>query len=284
MAQATNNDRIRAYVGGLLDNGADLTQKKNRDAAFDEFTKKNPDIAKASARASWSKIVPKLAAERGVDPETVKPKRSPKVKVNGRLISNLDPRPVDINPNYQQAQPQGGPVQPGVNWQQGQQQQQQFQQGAPFGGAQPQPGFRMDYTVASTGAFWDSFYNFLRMVMAPEAEGLSDQERTNLGETWVAPFNYYLAGKEKTAIAIALLGTMSIFATKMKPARDKAKKDKEARADIGELRKQAREAAQKMPKPEAPPEAEPDKPPEAKKEAPPGRYIDMKGMESESNE
>jgi len=225
--------------------------------------------------------VPKLAAERGIDPDLVKPSRSPKVKVSKRLITNLDPRPVDVNPNMQQGQQQGQPVQAGAS---GPQAQQQFPQ-------QQGPAFRMDYTVASTGAFWDSLYNFIRLMAAPDADGLTDQERINLGETWVAPFNHYLAGKEKTALAIALLATLSMFASKIKPARDRAKKEKEAKSNIDELRRAAREAGKKMPRPEAPPEAPKDAKPadigddgDKSKEAPPGRFIDMKGMESESND
>ena len=177
---ATNNDKIRAYITGLLDEGTDLSVKENRDLAFVKFLKANPSITKTSARAAWSKIMPKLAAERGVNPETVKPRRAPKIKVDKSLITNLDPRPVDINPNYQgqpqQGQPMQGPPQQGQvitgqNWQNGQ----QPQQGQPF---------VQNYTVASTGAFWDSCYNFMRL-MAPEAEPLSDQERTNLGENLV---------------------------------------------------------------------------------------------------
>jgi len=289
-AAQSNNDRIRAFVGGLLDEGTDLSTTSNREQAFNDFHKKNPDIAKASARASWSKIVPKLAAERGINPDTVKARRAPKVKVDKTLITNLDPRPADINPNYQQGQqgPQG-PQQ--GNWQwanQGQQQQ--------FGQPQQGPAFQMSYSVASTGAFWDSVYNFLRLT-TPDAEPLSEQERTSLGETWVAPFNYYLAGKEKTALAIALLATLSMFAVKIKPARDKAKREQAARGNIDQLRRAARAAGKKMPKPEAPDDtpAEPAKPRKAgprdldddgdvPKEAPPGRYVDMRGMESESNE
>jgi len=237
-----------------------LSSKQNREEALNDFLKRNPGIAKPSARAAWSKIAPKMAAERGIDPNTIRPKRAPKVKVDRRLLHTLDPHPVDINPNYQQQQQgqPGAPPQPGVNWQQGQQGQPGQPQGQPF---------VQQYTVASVGAFWDALYNFIRLT-TPDAPALTDQERTNLGETWIMPFNRYLAGKEKTALAIALLGTLSIFVAKIKPARDAAKKRKEAEDNLDALKKAAREAGKKMPKPDAPKDApadpaptpEPDKP------------------------
>ena len=81
------------------------------------------------------------------------------------------------------------------------------------------------------------------------------------------PFNRYLAGKEKTALAIALLGTLSIFASKIKPARDAAKAERDHKNNIDELKKAAREAGKKMPKPDAPkdePIARPDERPDVK--------------------
>ena len=272
--QPSNNDKIRAHISGLLDSGVDLSVKVNRDEAFNKFLKSNPGITKASARAAWSKIIPKLAAERGVNPDTVKPRRSPKVKVDKSLITNLDPHPADINPNYQQGQqPQQGQMQTGTNWQAGQQQGPQPgpQQGQPF----QQQQFQQQYTVASTGAFWDSCYNFIRL-MAPEAEPLSDQERNNLGETWYIPFNRYLAGKEKTALAIALLGTLSIFASKIQPALKKKREEEAAQKNLDTLRAQAKAAGQKMPKPDRPKDAEP--------EPNPADPLNLGTMENESND
>lgn len=229
----SQNDQIRAFFNGVYDEGADLTKKEVRAKAINDFCDKYKVQNRKSAMAAIGKILPQIAAERGIRPDAVRPTKKVKAaKYDKSLNLNINPQPVEGVQGQQQQQQQGGP-----NWQQGSAQQQQQQ----FGGQQGQ----YIYDPETIGKFWGTLNDVVR-IMITDAEALTPEQERALGAAWHKDWNRFFAGNDRLSLLLALMATLGILGRNWAQGMRKGAEKKKKKGETQTIVEQGRKAAAEM--------------------------------------
>lgn len=185
----SQNEKVRAAIEGALDGGKDLTLRSERGELINDYIKRNPDASAGSIRSAFSKQIPAVVKERGMDPAKVKPTKHIKAKYDKTLNVQVDPKPVDM----------GG------------QESGQQTKGAAAPGQQPTgPNAPIVYTAEGIGEMWAGLIETVR-IMVPEVEPLNANQKNALGGLWVGMANKYLATHERAALVFMLFTTAGII-------------------------------------------------------------------------
>lgn len=231
----SQNEKVRASIEGAIDGGKDLTLRSERTALINDYIKRNSDASPGSIRSAFSKQIPAVVKERGLDPSKVKATKHVKAKYDKSLNIQADTKGADIG-ETQKAQVGAG------------QQQQQRQTG---------PQAPIVYTAEGVGEMWGGLIETVRLKV-PEIESLNAGQKTALGSLWLPLANRYLATHERAAIVFMCLTTAGIIGGHIV---DGVRKHRAANANKKEYQEE-REAAEReggghQPTPQPAPEEEP---------------------------
>lgn len=228
----SQNEKVRAAIEGALDAGHDLTMRSERTAMINDYIKANKDASPGSIRSAFSKQIPGVVKERGLDPSKVKAAKHVKAKYDKGLNMQIDPKPADVA--------QGG------------EQTQKAQVGAP---GQQVPAAPIVYTAEGVGEMWGGLIETVRLKV-PEIKSLDAGQKNALGGLWMPVANRYLATHERAAILFMCLTTAGIIGGHIvegvrahRAANDKKKEYQDAREAAEREGSGHREAAQPAPEP-----------------------------------
>lgn len=209
----SQNEKVRATIEGAIDAGKDLTVRSERTEMINQYIKANKDASPGSIRSAFSKQIPSVVKERGLDPNKVKAQKHIKAKYDKSINMTVEGKPADINEPTQKAQVGG------------QQQPQQNQNAAPI-----------VYDAAGVGEMWSGLIETVRLKV-PEIESLNEGQKNALGSLWMPVANRYLATHERAAIVFMCFTTAGIIGghivdgvRKHRAAKENKKEYDEARA------------------------------------------------------
>jgi len=236
---ASLRDLVYAWITEQIDQGVDFTDKQARIESREKFLLAHPGQKKPTVEAAWSKVLTRVAKERGLAITQVKhPKRAPKEYDTAELQAEVSSEPVEVEAG-QITLKQAGKGDQGRGGDRGKGEQ---EQGRRPGGDQGAGREYRRYTSKAIGAFFNGLYMGIRAVI-PECEPLTEAEIETLGDLWEEHFNIILAERPNLSIVMALGGTIGLLGGKVIEGRRRQAKAQEQEDILNRTKGKARQAS-----------------------------------------
>lgn len=200
--ELSKSEILRDWIKSKLDNNHDYTTKENRSQDFSEFINSHNEFDIKADKPLYHAILKKEIMRKGLDLRTFglthQRPNFPESDMGGftRPEPVIVPRILKDEANRELEKTDSITLQ-----------------------VQEQANF----TVNSVGLTVKMMFNFLK-IKYPFIESLTTEEQEALGQVWLPVFKKYLE-RNWAIVGVALFSTMSIVTTKIKKAKDDARKE-----------------------------------------------------------
>ena len=200
--ELSKSEILRDWIKSKLDNNYDYSTKENRTQDFSEFINSHKEFDIKADKPLYHAILKKEVIRKGIDLRTLglTPQRPnfPESDMGGTTtpIPVIMPRIRRVEPEVKENTDEIIPTQT------------------------PE---LVNFTEYSVGLTMKMMFNFLK-IKYPFIESLTAEEQEALGQVWLPVFKRYLE-RNWAIVGVALFSTMSIMSTKIKKAKDDARKE-----------------------------------------------------------
>lgn len=196
-------ESLTAILTSFLDRESDLEKLKDpkyKSEFFDRVAKEHPKLKRNSIEATYSKLIPKYTASKGIEPDQFK--RTKPKKFSGALSIAANTEKKEVAP---------GQTEPARTL-----------KGTPLSGQQAQAVELPAITLKPVAA---AGHTFLRAIVV-DMEELTESEKEDLGACLEMAFGSYLQAHEKVRQVAGFVGILGLYGNKIRKARKVAKERK----------------------------------------------------------
>lgn len=200
-------ESLTAILTSFLDREADLEKLKDpqyKTEFFDRISKEHPKLKRNSIEATYSKLMPRYTASKGIEPDQFK--RTKPKKFSGNLSINANIEKKDAPPEQEPPR---------------------TLKGTPLSGQQQQAPELPAMTLKPVAA---AGHTFLRAIVV-DMEELTESEKDDLGACLEMAFGSYLQAHEKVRQIAGIVGILGLYGNKIRKAR-KASRERRAKEAV----------------------------------------------------